>query len=86
MFERDDVPKDFELQRLHVICYRIIVKMQQTIGATLASTSDPLSRLVRDRWDVREIGPWKRSGTFYEAECIACDGSPSTVHIHTIEG
>ena len=86
MFERDDVPKDFELKRLHVLCYRIVVRMQQTLDAILATTSDPLSRIVQDRWDVREIRTWKRTGTFYEAECIACDGSPSTVHIHPIEG
>ena len=86
MFERVDVPKDFELQRLHVLCYRIIARLDEKVNAMIVKNTNPLSRIVRDRWEVREIGSWKHSGTFYEAECIARDGSPSTVHIHRIEG
>ena len=86
MFERCGLAKDFELERLLALSYRIIARLQEKVVSMFSVTENALDRIVRDRWEVREIGPWKRSGTFYQTECIARDGSPSTVHIHPIEG
>ena len=83
MFERGDVSsKDFETKRLDCICYRIIVKWEERVLKMLTKSSETLTHIVRERWDIKEIS-WKLGpDNFFEGKCVTLDGSLSIIHIH----
>ena len=86
MFERGDVSsKDFEVQRLHSLCYRIIVRWEEHVKKILTASS--LSRIVRERLEIETISGWQTTSKgYYEGKCTMKDRSLSVVHIHIVEG
>jgi len=88
MFEQagDVTTNDFEVKRLHCLCYRIIVRWQKHVNKMLAEASEPLSRIVRERWRIKQISWQLISNNFFQGYCITMDDSVSIIHIHVVEG
>ena len=88
MFEQagDVTTNDFEVKRLHCLCYRIIVRWQKHVNKMLTEVSEPLSRIVRERWRIKQISWQLISNNFFQGYCITMDDSVSIIHIHVVEG
>ena len=86
MFEREVSTKDFEMQRLHIHCYRIIVRWEDRVKMILNDSSECLSRIVRRHFKVISIS-WQTVAltSYYEGKCFMHDGSVSVGHIHIVE-
>ena len=88
MFEREVSTKDFEMQRLHIHCYRIIiVRWEDRVKMILNDSSECLSRIVRRHFKVISISSQTVALTsYYKGKCFMYDGSVSVVHIYIVEG
>ena len=87
MFEQGDAStKDFELRRLHCLCYRITVRWEERVKKFLAESSEPLDQIVRERLEIEGIQWQTFSNSYYQGDCIMRDKSASIIHIHVVRG
>jgi len=89
MYEKRYLPRDAELERLAILCSRIMASHEELVhGLIIKFDCSPLTLVAKDRFPQGQVSSWTRcsSSDVYQSTCSTEYSTNSVIHFNVFDG